>query len=94
MNFKEIHAVVKQIGTDKEGYISIASLMKQVLGHQSKFVIQQLEPKHPVLYMLQTKGSNADPSHWKIHAHDSIEFILRVMDMIKDNEDQSASSAS
>lgn len=94
MNFKEIHAVVKELGTDKEGYVSIAHLMKQVLGHQSKFIIQQLTPNHPALYMLQCKGSNADPSHWKIHSHDSIEFMLRVMDIIKDSNDLPEPSAS
>lgn len=93
MNFKEIHAIVKELDRDKAGYISIPQLIKRILGSQAKFAMRELEPNHPVLYMMQTKGTKDDMSHWKIHAHDSIEFTLRVMDLVNRNEDRQTASS-
>lgn len=85
MNFKEIHAIVKSLPTDKEGYIKITHLLKNAFGHQSRYITGQLNPQNPIFHMLRIRGTNEEPGQWKIHAHDSIEFTLRVWDLVKEH---------
>lgn len=85
MNFKEIHTIVRDLPTDKEGYIKITHLLKNAFGHQSRYITRELNQQNPIFHMLRIRGTNEEPGQWKIHAHDSIEFTLRVWDLVKEH---------
>lgn len=80
MDLKEAHRVVKGINPGKDKYLSVVSITKVLLGHQTKPVLSQLNFNDRIFLGLRMKGDIKDYRKWKIEHTDAIDFALRISD--------------
>lgn len=93
MEFQEIHALVKTIKADADGYVNICDVAKTVYGPRTKKVINQLEYDDDLFISLRVKGNIHDQAKWKIHKGDALELILRIRDLMIKREIMSPETA-
>lgn len=82
MEFQEMHALVRNVKPDTDGYVNICDVAKAVYGPRTKKVISRLEYDDDIFINLRIKGNINDQSSWKIHKGDALELILRIRDLM------------
>lgn len=82
MEFQEMHALVRNVKPDADGYVNICDVAKAVYGPRTKRVISQLEYDDDIFINLRIKGNIHERDKWKIHKGDSLELILRIRDLM------------
>lgn len=93
MEFQEMHALVRTIKADADGYVNICDVAKTVYGPRTKKVINQLEYDDALFISLRIKGNIHDQAKWKIHKGDALEFILRIRDLMINRQIMSPETA-
>lgn len=93
MEFQEMHALVRHVKPDSEGYVNICDVAKAVYGPRTKKVISQLEYDDDIFINLRIKGNIDDRQQWKINKNDALELILRVRDLMLQKQIISAQTA-
>lgn len=94
MEFQEMHALVRHIKPDTDGYVNICDVAKAVYGPRTKMVISQLDYDDSIFVNLRIKGNINDRKKWKIHKNDGLELILRIRDLMMQKQLISADTAS
>lgn len=82
MEFQEMHALVKHVKPDTDGYVNICDVAKAVYGPRTKMVINQLDYDDNIFVNLRIKGNIDDRKKWKINKNDALELILRIRDLM------------
>lgn len=86
MEFQQMHALVRNVKPDAEGYVNICDVAKAVYGPRTKMVINQLEYDDDIFINLRIKGNIDDRTQWKINKHDGLELILRIRDLMLEKQ--------